>query len=294
VKKRILLVGVHGQLGSDLKLALSHHEVIGTTHQELDVVLFEQVQETVRIHQPQVIINTSAFHRVDVCETEVMRAFEVNAYGVRNLALAARDVDAALLHFSTDYVFEGNARQPYTENDPPNPVNIYGVSKLAGEKILRYLWEKSFVIRTCGLYGHAGSSGKGSNFIEMMLKKAQNQEPIRVVDDQHLTPTSTRELSRKVAQLIETDHYGLYHITSNGECSWFEFARKIFELQGIRADLAPTSSREFKSAAKRPAYSVLANARLQQWGMDDLKPWEVALQEYLENRPHIHIKPHRL
>lgn len=288
MRKRILLVGVHGQLGSDLKLALSHHEVIGTTHEDLDVVLFEQVQEVVRIHQPQVIINTSAFHRVDVCETEIMRAFEVNAYAVRNLALAAREVDAALVHFSTDYVFEGNARQPYTEEDSPNPINVYGVSKLAGEKILRYLWEKSFVVRTCGLYGHAGSSGKGGNFVEMMLKKAQNQEPIRVVDDQRLTPTSTKELARKVAQLLETNHFGLYHITSNGECSWFEFARKILEIQGIRADLAPTSSRDHRSPARRPAYSVLANARLQQLGMDDLKPWDSALKEYLENRPRSH------
>ncbi|HVN79327.1 MAG TPA: dTDP-4-dehydrorhamnose reductase [Terriglobia bacterium] len=286
MKKRILLIGAHGQLGSDLELALSHHQVIGSTHETLDVIRSEQVRETVETTRPQIIINTSAFHKVDVCESEVMRSFEVNAYGVRNLALAARDTDAALVHFSTDYVFDGNTSKPYTEEDAPNPVNVYGVSKLAGEKMLRFLWRRSFVIRTCGLYGHAGSSGKGGNFVEMMIRKARNQESIRVVDDQRLTPTSTRELARKVVELIETDHYGLYHITSNGECSWYEFAKKIFELQGIRADLAPTSSQDYHSPARRPAYSVLANARLQQLSMDDLKPWETALQEYLEDRPH--------
>ncbi len=285
MRKRILLIGAHGQLGSDLAGALSGHELIRATHQTLDVTRFEQVQETVRQHQPQIVINTSAFHRVDVCETEVMSAFEVNAFGVRNLALAAGEMDAVLVHFSTDYVFDGGNRQPYTEQDVPNPVNAYGVSKLAGEKMVGYLCPRNLVIRTCGLYGHAGSSGKGGNFVELMLKKAQSGEAIRVVGDQRLTPTSTRELARKVVELIETPCYGLYHITSNGECSWFEFAQRIFELQGIRANLSPTTTGEYKSAARRPSYSVLANARLQQLGMDDLKLWDAALEEYLRTRP---------
>jgi dTDP-4-dehydrorhamnose reductase len=254
------------------------------THQELDVTDVGKVQEEVGGLQPEAIINTAAFHKVDLCETEIGRAFEVNAYGVRNLALAAREVGATLVHFSTDYVFEGNSNQPYTEEDIPNPVNAYGVSKLAGEKLVRYLWTKSFVIRTCGLYGHAGSSGKGGNFVEMMLSKAACGEPIRVVADQRLTPTSTRELARRVIDLISTNHYGLYHITSSGECSWYEFARAIFELKGIRANLSPTTSREFNAAARRPAYSVLQNRRLQHLGMDDLHDWRYALEEYLSMR----------
>lgn len=281
---RVLLIGANGQLGSDLVQVLSRHEVTQTTHQTLDVVLLDQVRTVVRQSQPQIIINTSAFHKVDTCETKVMRSFEVNAYGVRNLALAAREVDAALVHFSTDYVFDGASSAPYTELDLANPINAYGVSKLAGEKMARYLWEKCFVIRTCGLYGHAGSSGKGGNFVEMMLKKALNQEAIRVVDDQRLTPTSTRELARKVSELLQTRHYGLYHITAKGDCSWFEFARKIFELQGIRVNLSPTTSREYRTPARRPAYSVLDNARLKTHGMDDLRNWDVALQDYLEGR----------
>jgi dTDP-4-dehydrorhamnose reductase len=282
---RVLLIGANGQLGSDLVQVLNQHEVTQTTHQTLDVVLLDQVRALVHQCHPQVIINTSAFHKVDICETEVMRSFEVNGYGVRNLALAAREVEASLVHFSTDYVFDGASCKPYTELDPANPVNAYGVSKLAGEKMARYIWEKCFVIRTCGLYGHAGSSGKGGNFVEMMLKKALNQEAIRVVDDQRLTPTSTRELARKVSELIQTRHYGLYHITANGDCSWFEFARKIFELQGIQANLTPTTSREYKTPARRPAYSVLANSGLKNLGMDDLRNWDLALQNYLEGRP---------
>jgi len=234
-----------------------------------------------------VIINTAAFHKVDVCETEIMSSFEVNAYGVRNLALVAREAKAVLVHFSTDYVFDGTARVPYRESDFPNPINAYGISKLAGENFLKYLWEEFYIIRTCGLYGHAGSSGKGGNFVEMMLKKALNNERIQVVSDQRLTPTSTRELARKVSELVETRNYGVYHVTCQGECSWYEFAQEIFALRGVKANLTPTTSKEFRSAARRPSYSVLENAKLKELGMDDLKDWRVALQEYLENRPRI-------
>ena len=281
---KILLIGANGQLGCDLVEALRPHELVTTTHQTLDVVNFEQVQQTVRECQPQAIVNTSAFHNVDICETEIIPAFQVNAYGVRNLALAAREIDARLVHFSTDYVFEGNAPVARSESDPTNPISAYGVSKLAGEKFASYLWPKSIVIRTSGLYGHAGSSGKGGNFVEMMLKKAANGDAIKVVHDQRLTPTSTRELARKVSDLLSTDSCGLFHITANGDCSWFEFAREIFSITGIQADLSPTTSEAFKSPARRPAYSVLDNARLRALGLDDLKDWRAALQEYLQNR----------
>jgi dTDP-4-dehydrorhamnose reductase len=281
---RILLIGANGQLGSDVAKISGAHEVVARTHQDLDIVHFATVQEEIRKIQPEVIINTAAFHKVDLCETEVLPAFEVNAYGVRNLALAAREVEAVLVHFSTDYVFEGTSTKPYTEDDAPNPVNAYGISKLAGEKFVRYLGPKSFIIRTCGLYGHAGSGGKGGNFVEMMLKKALSGDAIRVVNDQRLTPTSTRELARKVMEIILTKHYGLYHITGSGECSWYEFAQAIFELQGIEARLSPTTAREFNAAAQRPAYSVLENTRLQRLGMDDLQDWRQALKEYLANK----------
>lgn len=281
---RILLIGANGQLGSDLTKELTAHKVVTTTHETLDVTDYDRVRQTVETHQPQVIINTSAFHKVDNCENQVNQAFAVNAYGVRNLALSAREVDAVLFHFSTDYVFEGNVATPRKEDDPADPINAYGISKLAGEKFARYLWKKSVVIRTCGLYGHAGSSGKGGNFVEMMLKKAQNGESIKVVDDQRLTPTSTRELARKVAEMLTAQNYGLFHITASGDCSWYEFAREIFLFRGMKADLSPTTTEAFRSPARRPAYSVLENARLKQLGMDDLKDWREALRDYLEQR----------
>ncbi len=285
---RILLIGANGQLGSDLTRLLEGHELVATTHQSLDVTDFEQVGQAARKHQPQAIINTSAFHKVDLCETEIMPAFEVNAYGVRNLALAAREVDATLYHFSTDYVFGGgNQRRPFKESHVPEPVNAYGISKAAGERFAAYLWHKSVVIRTCGLYGHAGSSGKGGNFVEMMLKKAVNGESIKVVEDQRLTPTSTLELARKVRDLLERPEYGLFHATAAGDCSWFEFAREIFAIEGIPADLSPTTSDAFRSPARRPAYSVLENARLKTLGMDDFKDWRDGLREYLKNRPKV-------
>ncbi len=282
---KVLLIGANGQLGSDLVEVLSGHELSATTHETLDVANLEQVIEAVRRVQPQAIINTSPFHKVDVCETEIMEAFQVNAYGVRNLSLAAREVDAVLYHFSTDYVFGGEDRRtPYRESDLPNPINAYGISKLAGEKFAAYLWEKSVVIRTCGLYGHAGSSGKGGNFVETMLKKAANGDSIKVVNDQRLTPTSTVELARKIKDLLSEPRFGLFHVTADGDCSWYEFAREIFAICGVRADLSPTTSDAFKSPARRPAYSVLENGRLKALGMDDLKNWKAGLGEYLENR----------
>jgi dTDP-4-dehydrorhamnose reductase len=281
---KIFLIGANGQLGSDLVRVLKGHDVVTTTHQDLDIVRFERVHQEIRKHCPEVIINTAAFHKVDLCETEVMSAFEVNAYGVRNLALAAREIDAVLVHFSTDYVFEGTSSRPYAESDTPNPINAYGISKLSGEEFISYLWKKNITIRTCGLYGHAGSSGKGGNFVEMMLKKALRGEAIRVVEDQRLTPTSTRELARKVAEMIETGQYGLYHVTCDGECSWYEFAREIFALQGIQANLTPITAREFNAPARRPAYSVLENVRLKELEMDDIKHWRDALEEYLTTR----------
>lgn len=281
---KILLIGADGQLGTDLRKVLTHHVVVLSTIQTLDITNYEQVRTTFQEVLPDLVINTAAFHAVDRCETDVMPALQVNAFGVRNLALASREIQAPLVHFSTDYVFDGSAVSPYSETDPPNPVSAYGVSKLAGEKFISYLWERNFTIRTCGLYGHAGLEGKGMNFVETMLKKARAGDRLRVVDDQRLTPTSTRELARKIAELIETEHYGLYHITSNGNCTWYEFAREIFAIAGIAADLGATSQREYRASARRPAYSVLRNGRLQQLGLDDLKDWREALRDYLSGR----------
>ena len=281
---KILIIGAVGQLGTDLVKALSTHDLVVPDRKTLDVVQLDQIHQILKSERPQVVINTAAFHQVDQCESEVSTSFQVNSKAIRDLALVAREIEAVLVHFSTDYVFDGQKTEPYSEEDQAHPINVYGVSKLAGEQLVESVWEKSFLIRTCGLYGHAGSRGKGSNFVETMVKKAQQGEAIRVVDDQRLTPTSTEELARKTADLIETSHYGIYHITSHGDCTWYEFAREIFSVLAVKVDLAAIASDHFFSLARRPRYSVLANDRLEKLGMDDLKDWEEALRDYLGSR----------
>jgi dTDP-4-dehydrorhamnose reductase len=235
---------------------------------------------------PEVVINTAAFHRVDECEDNLEKAFMVNAVAVGNLALVCREMDAVLMNLSTDYVFGGEKARatPYTEADTPWPMNVYGASKLAGEYLVRSLCPKHFVVRSCGLYGVAGSSGKGANFVELMLKLAREGKSIRVVDDQRLSPTSTATLAEQIIQLLQTSHYGLYHATSQGDCSWFEFSRDIFRLSGLTPDLSPQSTAQSGARAARPAYSVLENQALKSLGLDIMPPWQADLERYLEVR----------
>src|SRR5207302_2304106 len=250
-----------------------------------DVTNSTQVDQVLGSIQPDVVISTAAYHKVEECEQDPARSFGVNAIGPRNLALACRCTNTVLVHFSTDYVFDGARQQPYTETDLPHPLNVYGVSKLAGENMVALTWERHFVIRTCGLYGVAGSSGKGGNFVETMLRKAAEGAPIRVVDDQVLTPTFTGDLAEGVARLLDTEVYGLYHISAEGECSWYEFARKIFELEGVKVNLTPVSTREFPSPVQRPAYSVLSKEKLKRLGLA-MPKLEEGLARYLAARRH--------
>ncbi len=280
----MLLIGANGQLGQELRQVFSDHDLIPLTHADLEVTDRKQAEETLDRLAPELILNTAAYHRVDECEEFPARAYEVNALAVRHLAQWSRAHEAVLLHFSTDYVFDGRLRRPYTEADPPAPLSAYAVSKLAGEFFIRAIHERHFIIRTCGLYGIAGSSDKGGNFIETMLRLASEGKEIRVVDDQVLTPTSAKELARKVRQLVETRAYGLYHTTNDGACSWYEFAAAIFELSGLKPRLEPTTSAAFGARANRPAYSVLDNANLRSLGLDDLRHWRDALADYLDER----------
>lgn len=284
---RVLIVGARGQLGTDLVRAMSDWTVIPTAHADLDVCDFSSVRQKLADIRPDRVINTSAFVRVDDCEDEAERAFLVNAHAVRNLAQCCEKQGCVLVHFSTDYVFGGEQQVPYTEQDLPAPLGVYGMSKLVGEHFARAYCPRHFVIRTCGLYGVAGSSGKGGNFVETMLRLARDGKPIRVVDDQVLTPTYTRDLASKVKELVQSDAYGLYHITNSSSCSWYEFAGKIFELAGLRPDFASTSSAQFAAKAQRPAYSVLAHAHLLETGFEDMRPWQQALADYLREKGHI-------
>lgn len=282
---KTLLIGADGQLGADLVKIYPADELVPLTIEDLNVCDYEGVRKILGEHAPEVVINTAAYHRVDECEEYPERAMEVNALAVANLARVCKDIDAALVHFSTDYVFDGESSRPYTEEDTPRPQSAYAISKLAGEFYVRYLHEKHFVMRLCGLYGVVGSMEKGTNFVETMLKLAEEGKDISVVSDQTLTPTYTLALAPAIKALVETRRYGLYHMTCEGECSWHEFAAAIFELSGLEANLSPTTSDIYKTPAKRPSYSVLENANLKK--IPDMMPlphWKDALRDYLEER----------
>jgi dTDP-4-dehydrorhamnose reductase len=211
-------------------------------------------------------------------------AYGTNVLAVLNLARVANELDAVLLHVSTDYVFDGASSVPYTERSEPFPLSVYGNSKLAGEYLVRSVARRYFLIRSCGLYGHAGSQGKGGNFVEAMLRKARLGERIQVVDDQIVTPTSTQDLASQIARLISTSHFGLFHATNEGSCSWYEFAQTIFELSGIRAEIAPVTTSAYRAPAARPPYSVLENSRLKELGLNGMRHWKEALADYLTKR----------
>lgn len=279
------VLGAAGQLGREFCKRLSGN-VTALTRERIDLNRPEMVRRVLLDLRPDVLINCAAFNLVDRAETESVAAFAVNTHGVREMARACREIDCTLVHFSTDYVFGLDAarRTPYAESDAPGPINVYGTSKLASEYLLRSCCPKHFVIRTCGLYGVWGSGGKGGNFVETMLRLAQAGKPLRVVADQVCTPTYAADLANAVLGLIATKRYGLYHLTNNGACSWYEFARAIFELGGIRADLTPIPSTDYPAPARRPFYSVLDTSLYESLHVSPLRPWRTALEGYLEER----------
>ncbi len=285
--KRVVVIGSNGQLGTDLVRALCGWDLSGLTHQELDICDLRRARMVLSKGSPEIVINTAAFNRVDDCESEVEKAFQVNAYAVHNLARICAELDCVLVHISSDYVFGGEKREPYREDDTPNPLSVYGTSKLAGECFARNLCRKHFIVRTSGLFGLAGSSGKGGNFVEAMIRLARESKPIRVVNDQITTPTYTKDLAHRIKQLLLTDAYGLYHITNNGHCSWYDFAKKIFELLGLKPYLGPTLTQHYGLRARRPIYSVLAHDKLRELGLDDMAPWSKALELYLSEKGYI-------
>lgn len=284
---RVVLIGANGQLGSAVRLVLSSSpgvELRALTHVDLELCDDRATRGLLCEARPDLVINTAAYHRVDDCEDNPVRAFEVNTYAALHLAKICRDLDAELVHLSTDYVFAGDKVGGYSEDDLPNPLNAYGVSKLAGEYFVRHLCPKHFVVRSSGLFGIAGSRGKGSNFVELMLRLAQEGRDIRVVDDQVLSPTYTVDLARAIVWLVATKRYGFYHISNAGRCSWYEFARKIFELSGLSPKLSPTTTAAFGARARRPACSVLRNTAFEALSGSSLRPWPEALAAYLVER----------
>jgi dTDP-4-dehydrorhamnose reductase len=278
---RYAVLGANGQLGHDLCPRLPG-EVTALTRDRADLTRPDTVRAALGELRPDVVVNCAAYNFVDRAESEPPAAFAVNAWGVRDLALLCRELDCTLVHFSTDYVFglDETRTTPWTEADAPGPVSVYGLSKLAGEYLVRSLCPRHLVVRTCGLYGVWGSGGKGGNFVETMLRLAGQGKPLRVVADQTCTPSYTVDVAEATTALLATGRYGLFHVTNAGACSWHELARATFELAGVTAHLTPITSAEFGAAARRPRYSVLAPAA----GQTPLRPWREALAAYLLER----------
>jgi dTDP-4-dehydrorhamnose reductase len=284
---KVAVIGANGQLGSDLVAAFSEKGdvVSALTHTDMEISDLPSVSRVLGNIRPQVIVNTAAMHHVENCEREPEKAFVVNALGPRNLALVARELDAVLLHVSTDYVFDGSKGSPYFEGDEPRPLNAYGITKLAGEHFVRATTAKQFVVRTSGLYGKSPCRAKGGlNFIELMLKLAKERGEVRVVDSEVVSPTSTAELAEQLVQLSRSDCYGLYHATAEGSCSWYEFAREIFAITDTPVRLKVAGPDEFPAKVARPKYSVLENRALKSRGLNAFKPWQDGLHKYLGNR----------
>lgn len=285
---RFAVLGAAGQLGRDLCPRLPG-EVIPLSRTGTPTVDLAR-PESLRSHfddvRPDVVINCAAYNFVDRAESEPQEAFAVNAWGVRELARLCCERDCLLVHFSTDYVFglDQSRKQPWTEKDAPGPVSVYGLSKLAGEYLVRATCPRHMVIRTCGLYGVWGSGGKGGNFVETMLRVAGQGKPLRVVDDQTCTPSYTVDVAETTLALLKTEQSGLYHVTNSGSCTWHELARTIFELSGIQANLTPIPSSEYPTPARRPAYSVLDHTALRALAIPSPRSWREALAAYVKER----------
>ena len=273
---KILITGAYGMLGSDLREVLKNHELISAGSKDLDITDKDKVMDFISEKSPEMVINAAAYTAVDDCETNYDEAYAVNALGPKNLAIACSKIDVPLVHISTDYVFDGNKRTPLIENDKLGPQSAYGKTKLEGEKFIQENTDKFFILRTAWLYGL-----HGANFVQTMLSLAESHDDITVVDDKIGSPTYSLDLAVSIANLLNSDKYGIYHLTNEGECSWYEFSKRIFELSNVDVKVVPVSTEEFPRPAPRPRYSVLSNQKWIKAGFPPMRKYEEALSDYL-------------
>ena len=275
---KILITGSNGMLGQDLiEVLKDNHKLILTTSKTLDITDKKHVIDFISDSKPDLVINSAAYTDVDGCETNQDIAYAVNGGGVKNLALACSEVDCPLVHISTDYVFNGDNTYPWVEDDEIGPISVYGKSKLQGEEAIHEILDKFYILRTSWLYGT-----NGKNFPKTMLELAKYHSEITVVYDEVGTPTYTLDLAKAISKLIETDKYGVYHLTNSGQCSWCEFARYIFEIADVDVKVIPVTASEFSRPAPRPHYSVLENKNWIKNGFKPLRSYKNAIKEYIE------------
>ena len=286
IPKKVLIFGSGGQLGVELVRVFRQRGAIVTAFDRstVDISDTAAVEQAVAHVNPAIVINSAAYNQVDVAENEPHAAFTANGLAVRNLALACRQTDALLIHFSTDYVFDGTAGRAYTEDDPTHPMGAYAVSKLAGELYAQAYLDRPLIIRTSGVYGPGGLKTARGNFIETMLRLGARNQPIRVVEDHVASPTYSPALAERTADLVDLGETGLFHIGGGCAISWFDYAKLIFQAAGLEPELHATNEREYRTAARRPRYSALSNAKMESRGIRPMPPMEETLRDYMEKR----------
>ena len=272
---KILVTGSKGQLGKALLKLYSDENITGVDIDEMDITNVEQTVNLIRELNPDIVIHAAAMTDVDGCEKNEGAAYKVNTLGTRNVALACQKANSEMLYVSTDFVFAGDKDENYNEFDIPSPLSVYGKSKLEGEKLVKELLNKFYIVRTAWLYGD------GHNFVKTMLSLAENKDSLNIVSDQQGTPTFAKDLAIAISKIIDSGLYGTYHASNSGSCSWYDFAKKIFEIKGIDIEVNPTTAEEFGSPAERPAYSVMENFALECQDIYKMRDWGEALKEYL-------------
>lgn len=288
---RLLLLGHNGQLGSDLKRACEGRgdiELVPVGRDRLDVSQTDTIASTLAGFAFDVLVNCTSYHKTDEVERNASLAFAINAHAVREMAKVCRAKKAKFFHISTDYIFDGTKSSPYTENDCARPINVYGASKAMGETLANLEYEGTYILRVASLFGVAGASGKGGNFVETMLRLAREKGEVRVVDDVTMSPTSTADVADMIVRLIgQAASPGTYHAVNTGRASWYEFARAILEGVGSSATATALTSEQFPTIARRPAYSVLSNAKMC-GAIGPVPDWQDALRRYLRQKGHVH------
>lgn len=287
---RVSILGATGQLGTDLCKAFSErgsHKVTALSHEQAEVTQPSTLIDGLGSQEPDVVINCAAYHKVDECEGQPDKAFSVNAIGALNVARACAELEAKCVYISSDYVFDGSKGRAYVEDDLPQPLNVYGAAKEAGEHLVSQTCRNSIIARTASLFGVAGASGKGGNFVEAIINKARAGGPLRVIDDIRMSPTYTLDAARAIRSLVDSDSVGLFHLTNAGNATWYEFARVFLEMAGYEVSLEPTSADVWPAKAQRPPNSSLASRRLDQATEAALRDWQDALKAYLVEKGHI-------
>ena len=288
-----MVFGCRGQLGVEVVRVFQErgYQVTGFERAQVDIGDSAQVERAFTQEDPAIVVNAAAYNQVDVAEREPAPAMIANGLAVRNLAMCCRQYDARFVHFSTDYVFDGAAGRAYTEEDATRPLGAYAVSKLAGELYAQAYLDRPLIIRTCGVFGPGGLQTARGNFVETMLRLAANRQPIRVLDDHLASPTYAPLLAARSADLVDRRLTGLFHIGGGQAISWFDYARMIFRIAGMHPELKPTNEREFRTAARRPKYSALSNAKMERCGLEPFPPLEAAVQMYMQARAGATINP---